>query len=214
MPYNYNIPLAGDRLSVSQGNINTNFIALGAIAGNGNASSASLNPNSGFDWLFLPSNGNLGNNPPPAANFPAFGIGMYTANLGSSNEIYINKITGLPGFPVIRQIPMTLSSLSNGAIPLALSGFSYLPSGLIIKWGNVAAPNTLPVINTVDLNAVGPAYTQVFNIQLTSRAPNPAPHFIYEYSATIMGPVAANTFNFGCYWGTVANPVYWYSIGY
>ena len=61
-----NIPLSTDQLSVSQGNILNNFTILGAIAGNSFPSSASLATNSGFNWLYLPSNGAI---PPTGSAF-------------------------------------------------------------------------------------------------------------------------------------------------
>jgi hypothetical protein len=127
MAYLPNIPQSTDQLSVSQGNILNNFSILGAIAGNANPSSTSINTSSGFNWIYLPSQGAI---PPAGAAFSAGNIGLYSAiNTATTfNELYINKtITG----PTVVQIPMTAYSTSNGAE----QGWSYLPSGVKIAWG-------------------------------------------------------------------------------
>src|SRR4029077_5782494 len=93
MPYLYNIPAATDKLSVSQGNIQANFNALGVIAGNGNAASASLNSLSGFNWVYLPANAAT---PPSGSAFPATQVGIYGApetynGAVTKNELWVNK---------------------------------------------------------------------------------------------------------------------------
>ncbi len=67
---------------------------------------------------------------------------------------------------------MTASVLSQVAAPLINSnGWTYLPSGIIMKWGFVAkAANPPNPTTTVLLNAIGvasPAFTQIFNAQVT-----------------------------------------------
>lgn len=120
-----NIPQPTDQLSISQGNILNNFTILGAIAGNTNASSASINGTSGFNWIYLPPQGAI---PPAGAAFTAGNVGLYSANNTNSgqNELYINKqIAG----PSTVQIPIT--AYANGTIAANIAtAWYYWPSGL------------------------------------------------------------------------------------
>lgn len=131
-----NIPQSTDQLSVSQGDILNNFTILGAIAGNANVSSASINATSGFNWVYLPPNGAT---PPAGAAFTAGDIGLYSAAspVTAQNELYVNKRNQA----TVVQIPATASILSVTSAPAALSaGWTYLPSGILLKWAaNIAA---------------------------------------------------------------------------
>jgi hypothetical protein len=133
MAYQYNIPLATDQLSKSQGDIQGNFNALGAIAGNaGGAASFSLNGTMGFNFLYLASQ--MGSIPP--ITFPAGNVALYSATNPTTtlNELYINKTNQA----TVVQIPATASVLSITSAPAAnSSGWSYLPSGILMKWGVV-----------------------------------------------------------------------------
>ncbi len=125
MPFLPLIPQATDQLSISQGNILNNFTILGAIAGNANASSASINTNAGFNWIYLPAQGAT---PPAAAQFPAGDVGLYSFTNATTgrNELYINHtIAG----PTIVQTPMTAYGVSGN------QGWTYLPSGVKMIWG-------------------------------------------------------------------------------
>lgn len=155
------IPQPGDQLSVSQANILNNFGILGAIAGNGNPSSGSINATSGFNWIYLP---NQGANPPSGSAFPAFEIGMYSFLNPRTNqyELYINK-TNASG--VVR-VPSTASVLGVTAAPaLASSGWTYLPSGLLLKWGTKASPiGATPSTVTFAAGATIPAFTGIISV--------------------------------------------------
>lgn len=124
-----NIPQPTDQISISQGNILNNFGILGAIAGNTNPASTSINNTSGFNFINFPVN------TIPPITFPAGNIGLY-AGLNpttSQNELYINKTNQA----TVTQIPATASILSITSAPAsATAGWTYLPSGLIIQWGS------------------------------------------------------------------------------
>jgi len=142
-----NIPAATDIIAVSQGNIQNNFQVLGAIAGNGTAgASYSINSSAGFNWIYLPPQGVI---PPASSSFPTGNIGLYSANNGitDQNELWINKQNGTGGSAVTVQVPATASILGITPAPgNASSGWSYLPSGILIQWGIV----TGVVRNTVN----------------------------------------------------------------
>lgn len=163
MPYLPLIPQSTDQLSVSQGNILNNFGILGAIAGNTNASSASLNNNSGFNWVYLPSNGSI---PPAGASFTAGQIGIYSATNANTtkNELHINKTNQA----TVVQVPMTASILSSTSAPATFSnGWTYTPSGLLLMWGMGDTGNTAAGSYVISLTGAFPDYATIFNVQLT-----------------------------------------------
>lgn len=92
--------------------------------------------------------------------------GLYTRNNATTtqNEMYIQKRTNAADV----QIPMTASSISNAAPVVNMVGWSYLPSGLLIKWGykQFLALNANTYVN-VDSISGGPAFTQIFNVQIS-----------------------------------------------
>jgi len=162
-----NIPQSTDQLSVSQGNILNNFVILGAIAGNANASSASINMGvgaglpSGFNWIYLQPQGAT---PPAGAAFTAGNVGLYSANNAATtfNELYINKTTSLG----VVQIPMTADILGGTN---AANGWTYLPSGLKMAWGRatLVAPGVFTVVYGTELTNFPGFSTQTSAPQLT-----------------------------------------------
>jgi hypothetical protein len=141
MAYQYNIPAATDQISVSQGDIQGNFQALGAIAGNGNAGSPSLNSNAGFNFVY---SRNIGAAPAYVAGTTKIWTQTYAPT--TRGELFIgNDTTPLAGIPI---------TASNFASP----GYAYLPSGVLIKWGTVTVNGSTPV----NLNGIGPDFTAVF----------------------------------------------------
>ena len=162
MAYLPNIPQSTDQLSISQGNILNNFTILGAIAGNANPSSDSINSTAGFNWILLPSQGAI---PPSGAAFPAGNIGLYsaTSTITTKNELYINKTNQA----TVVQIPSTASILSLVSAPTVFSsGWTYLPSGILLKWGgNITANGLLTV--TFPASANIPAFTTCLTVLVT-----------------------------------------------
>ena len=148
-----NIPQATDQLSVSQGNILNNFTILGAIAGNANPASASINNNAGFNWLYLPTNG--ASIPPAGSSFPAANVALYSAtdSVTSKNELYINKTnnSGLVQIPATESILGTSNPVPgvNGG-----TGWTMLPSGIKLVWGTSPGSNVGPVLVTLTGNQV------------------------------------------------------------
>lgn len=157
-----NIPQATDKLSVSQGNILNNFTILGAIAGNANPSSDSINASAGFNWILLPSQGAI---PPAGSAFPSGVVALYSATdtVTSQNELYINKTNQA----TVVQIPATASILSVNSAPTVFSnGWSYLPSGILLKWGGNITANGLLTVN-FPTGANIPAFTTCLTVLLT-----------------------------------------------
>lgn len=159
------IPQSTDQLAVSQGNILNNFTILGAIAGNANAASASINATSGFNWLYLPPQGAT---PPAGAAFPAGNIGLYSFNNATTakNELYINKTNQA----TVVQVPMTASTLSITSAPASTTGgWTYLPSGMLLKFGGSTA-NGNTAFTFAALLPTAPAFTQVLTMIITTNS--------------------------------------------
>lgn len=167
MPYSYNIPLATDKLSISQGQIQGNFNALGAIAGNTNASSSSLNATSGFNWVYLPSNGST---PPSGSAFPAGVVALYGATNATTTrqEVYLNRTSGA-GAGAVVQVAITASRIAKAApVPGAQgdnTGWTMLPSGIKLVWG-VGTGNVNSTI-TVTLAGDQAFATTILSVQCT-----------------------------------------------
>jgi hypothetical protein len=148
MAYTYNIPNANDQLSVSQGQIKNNFIALGAIAGNATAGSSSLNSTVGFNYVYLANN----------AVTPTYTAGtsqIFTQTYAPTGrgELFVLNDSS----PTNAGVPMTAALYQN-------NGYAFLPSGILFKWGVVTVNGTVTVTFT------GPAYSFVFNAQATVQA--------------------------------------------
>lgn len=166
MAFNPNIPQSTDQLSVSQGQLLANNTILGAIAGNGNNSSASINVTSGFNWIYLPTQ--VAAIPPTGSSFAAGNVALYSSTRPSTtiNELYINKQNA---GPTAVQIPATASILSTNASPgNNANGWTYLPSGLLLMWGRADTGSTAIGSYVISLPGGFPAFSQIFNIQFTS----------------------------------------------
>lgn len=205
MPYQNNIPLAADQLSKSQGDINGNFQILGAIGGIpgvNNSSGINTAPGAGFNYLFLTA----GNNPPAGSVF-ANSNALFSSAVAGVNELFVNKNN--QAGPVV--VPFTRSVLSNTVPVNGLPGWSYLPSGLIVKWGIVAVPNiaaggTQAFDNTVP-------FTNVFAATLGTIDPGGINSFTSMISA--LNTVQITVKNRGAIANTYqASNVYYFVIGY
>jgi len=152
MAYIYNIPQPTDQLSNSQTQILANFTALGAIAGNSNNGSASLNTTAGFNFVYLPSQGTI-----PPITFPTGTVGIYSAvNSNTSvNELYVNKSNAT-------QIPMTAS------YQVGTTGWSFLPSGIKMVWSrvNTGTMGSTPIVFSSIPNF--PGFSNVFTINVNT----------------------------------------------
>lgn len=193
MPYNQNIPAATDTLNVSQVDIQGNFQELYVDFGRNHVN---------FDGLVVADRGkhsfvtypSLGNAP---ANEPAVigatEMGMYNLVNATTglNEIYIRRGAAATGYP------LTAKSLA------ATRGFTYLPSGLVLKFGFGTAAGGVLAVN---LNLTGPAFAGAIapfvTIGLNTNAANKAVSFINLTNA-----------GFDVQTGDPTANVYWMAIG-
>lgn len=150
MAYDSTIPKATDVISQSQQPIQNNFAAL-APFGNGYA-----------DFTVQSINA------PIVSTDTGLFTKSYTAtgSIVANNEMFIQ--TQVNGNMSQKIFPMTASTLSNTAASSNLAGWTYLPSGLLLKWGSVASSGILsPTSINADMTSGGPAYTNIFSVQLT-----------------------------------------------
>lgn len=155
-PYTYfnNIPQSTDQLSVSQPQLLTNFASLESYLEIDHVVFAS--PDAGqHNQVSIP----LNSNSPAAPVFASGTIGLYNL-IGATgqNELFLNKYESTGQ----QQVPMTASILSTNANPAAgAEWWTYLPSGLIMKGGGLAATGAavvFPVAPTI------PVFTQVLTL--------------------------------------------------
>lgn len=180
-----NKPAGTDQISVSQGDIQNNFQILGAIAGNMNPASSSINvtPGSGFNWLYLSTQGST---PPAAASFPSATVGMYSAtSTTTASELYINKTNQA----TVVQVASTASILSSISSPGNLAGgWSLLPSGILIEWGTTTLGAT--TAGTYPINNTGgyPTFGQIFDVQITGMSNGSSdPNSAYYVTSVLTG---------------------------
>lgn len=147
MAYTTDIPKPGDLISQSQPLLRQNCNALQSF-GNGYAILT--------NQVSAPSSGTIG-----AGNDALYTLTYATT---SENEMYIHK----QSVDAPTDVPFSASKMSNTAMASCVNGWSYLPSGLLVKWGRVLAPSA--VIFTVDVGTLsgGPVYNQIFQTYLTS----------------------------------------------
>jgi hypothetical protein len=146
MAYQSTIPQPGDLLKTSQADILGNFAALSSF---------------GAGYCDLPLQANQ---PPtlPLSSVNDSAIYCYNSGGGAANEMWIQKQI----FGGQQQVPMTASSMSTLTPAACQSGWSYLPSGLLIKWGGVAMTTTTLAI-TPTVTSGGPNFQRVFQVYLT-----------------------------------------------
>lgn len=143
MAYNSNIPQASDKQNQSQDDILANFQALAPWG-------------AGYGEFLL------------QASAPSFGAdvdGIYTLLNGttSKNELYVHKqVNG-----GTTAIPFTASKMSNNTNANSVNGWCYLPSGLLLKWGNVAfTSGTSKTVNPTTTSG-GPNFSYNFRVFLS-----------------------------------------------
>lgn len=177
------IPQPNDQISVSQGQLLGNTVALSAVGGNTTQGSAALNLTAGYNFINFAPQG-------VSPTVPANRIYLYNRvePVTALNQLYVKDTA------TATDIPFTAGDNLG-----TTNGWSYWPSGYLIKWGaNSGSGNVV-----VNLNAVGPAYTtNPLMIQLT---PQGSASVVYVVSSL------SNTFTYN---SSVNTSVYWFVIGF
>lgn len=150
MAYNQNIPQPTDLLSVSQGDLLNNFMALQTLIDINHVDFASGDQGK-HKFVTFPVQG-------AAPVFLGGEVGLYNLLPGvpfpltGQNELFINKSNGT-------NIPITASAQAS-------PGWTYLPSGLVVKWGTATA-NPGSTLITFPANVNTPAFTNIFTMLIT-----------------------------------------------
>jgi hypothetical protein len=163
MAYQSNIPQATDLLSKSQGDLLNNFGAIFTLVGVNHVDFGAADQGK-HKWVTLPSQGAT---PPAGSGFAPAELGVYNAVYATSTqqELFINKTNQA----TVVQVPATASTLSVNSAPAAASnGYSYLPSGILIKWAAISPTTGYQAVTLAGSSPfTGPAFTQVLNVQMT-----------------------------------------------
>lgn len=166
-PYNNNIPQPNDQLSVSQGDLLTNFQAIANFLNENHVDFAQADAGK-HKWVTFPRQPAVPAifgtdtalfNMVPAAPAPLTGI----------SETFVHKFVAAGTLAI--DIPFTASVLSySNPLPAQESyGWTYLPSGIILKWGtvNVVAGFNGPLNYDNVVSPSIPAFQNVFQVFLT-----------------------------------------------
>lgn len=143
MAYTPNVPQGTDDVNQTQQAILDNFTALNPW-GNGYAA-------------FLLQ----GASPFPSGSYTNGLFSMAYPTTGMT-ELYLYR-NGTSG---LTQVPFSASKMSNNAAASCDDGWTYLPSGLLMKWGAVAA-NSATVAITPTVTSGGPNFSRVFRVFLS-----------------------------------------------
>jgi hypothetical protein len=197
-PYNQNIPQANDQLSTSQADLLNNFIAIQTLI-NVNHVDFAAGDQGKHKYVTFPVQAG---SPPIAFNAGEIALYNFLSPITGQNELYINKLNQA----LLVQQNMVGSILSTNSAPgFNSTGWTYLPSGILLKWGFGTANGNTVVVYPVAANI--PVFTQVFNIQVTTRQfngadtntfvrlsnfPNAVQFTVYGSQRTVVGAAAAD----------------------
>lgn len=142
MSWNPNIPQPTDALSQSQADILANFQALDALFDGGIQ-----------DFVIFPQQSSQ-----PTTSSTE--VALYSAlDSGSNIQLFYGpKSTGTP-----------INLTGSGA---ASSGWAYLPSGILLKWGSGSGSGSFAVSFPL---SPAPAFNNIFSIQISVAAANTSP---------------------------------------
>lgn len=183
MAYTNSIPNAGDKFSLSQPQIQGNFVSIRTIldpdAGEVNFVPQGVEPT-------LPAN-NIGLFSMAATGVPIPAVA--SAPIQGPSELYINKVDSAGN---AQYLPITAASIQNAPLGGQFMGFCYLPSGLIMKWGADTAPNLANFTTAYVTGNDVPVFNTVLNVQLTLRNLAAASATIYQLPTST--PLALHVF--------------------
>lgn len=166
--YDSTIPTGPQQLSQSQGDLLNNFGAVEALIDNDHADFAT---GAGVAGQHNRVSFQTQAASPPAGtvlspSFTAGQIGLYSFlnTTTNKNELYVNKLNQATTV----QIPLTASTLSATSAPgNNVFGWTYLPSGILLKWGTKTGISGSANI-TVNGGGLGPNFAGVMQIQITT----------------------------------------------
>lgn len=189
MVYQPNIPQPTDLLSTSQSDILNNFSALQTLIDVNHVDFNSADQGK-HKWVTFPSQGAT---PPAGSGFAPTELGLYNAvyALTAHQELYVNKTNQA----TVVQVPSTASILSSNSAPAQNSfGWTLLPSGIVLRWGNFSGFTGLNTVTLATNATNGPALTQILNVQVTPYDPSAGDVNFAVRLANIISPTQFNVY--------------------
>lgn len=187
MPW-YNTPQATDSISATTAPIRNNFLAVegwtlvdhvvitGGGPNEGKHNKVTL-MNQAAAPVFMP-------NIDAATGVSALGLYALAGNLpiGTANtttQLYahvVRKLDDAATTWTTSEVPFSYSVLTQVQAPTYAFaqpnyGYTYLPSGILMKWGTSPTSKTTPPVASsilVNANIAGPAFTRILSVQITS----------------------------------------------
>lgn len=158
MAFNSNIPQPTDQMSQSQQDILDNFTEINTFVTVDHVAFNGVNQGQ-HAKVTLPVLA------APAFPNPATDGGFYNAAYATStkNEVFVHKHNSAADV----DIPMTASILGSNPAP-GTSGWTYLPSGILLKWGQSGFSNAGVAVNLNAGGDLGPNFTALYNVQATA----------------------------------------------
>lgn len=200
MAYLNNIPGAAQRISDTQPLIQGNFAAIQTFLDVNHVTFGAADEGK-HKWITQPQQ------VAAPANFSANEMGLFVLNnaMTAQSEMYLRRAPST-------DLPFTAKKVNT-------TGWSYLPSGILIKWGvKLANPEVVSTV-TFPVAADTPVFTQLLSVQLTPTLDAG----LYFISSTVgvnsvtglQGSYAAASFQFlaGKVQGGAAFNVFYLAIG-
>ena len=157
MPYNQNILQASDKLKDSQPQLLGNFQAIKTLIDVNHVTFDDPSGNQGkHHKVSFPVQS-------PAPTFAAGEQGLYNLNynnnLNTQNELFVHKLVN--GGTGTSDIPFTASIMSQGAVSQNMVGWTYLPSGILLRWWHQGLSNG---VNIITLPGNASAFNTIFTV--------------------------------------------------
>lgn len=162
MAYTQNIPTASQRQKDSQPLIQANFQGIKTLIDVNHVT-------------FDDPSGNQGKH-----KFVTFPLQSSVPAISTNEMVLFEKIPAAP-FPLtaVPELFLKRNIVAGSELPITASGFgvptsvanqgwTYLPSGILLKYGKSTLSASSPGVKTVDLSVIGPAYTSaIYSVSLT-----------------------------------------------
>lgn len=163
--YTQDVPQGSQRISATQAPIQNNFQAINELIAVNHVSFNTADDFGKHKWVSFPVQGS-------APTFSSGEVGLYNLldATTSKDELYVHKIQNA----TTTEIPMTASVLSASTPSQGGKGWAYLPSGIIIQWGDGSLSGVADSVVTSTINlSTSPNIafpTQILNAQVTQQS--------------------------------------------
>lgn len=174
MAYKSAIPLATDLLSQSQDDIKVNFLAIKTLV---DINHVTFDAGGGGKHAFVQF--------PVQSPVPTTGageVGLYSQT---------STITGNPELVYAPESAATTYEFSSAV--KNEKGYAMLPSGIIMKWGSGTVNANTTAVATFEAGAGVPAFTTVYNVQVTRQGATGETGVLYYQSVTTTNITVFNT---------------------